>query len=475
MEEFPGEKWDLIHIDGQQDGDGTFHDLEMAIRKASWILVDGYFWSDENMLATSYFMKKYCEFIKYAEIIPGYAGDILIKVKENPISKNQQYSDLQHAYSKSYYLSDCGGYQTFLKTKGEQLDLRLASVFLLAGPQKGLQFLDIGCGRGELSYALAKAGASVTCIDYSAQAISIAKNTFSQDTSLNLEFICADVLIHTFSSQFDRIILSDVVEHIEESALQILLMRCKELLSPDGLLIIHTAPNRLYYDFTYAEKRRQVLCLGFWIPKNPRTYYEDIMHINEQTPDSLSNTLSQIFPHNLVWVTDGSDMVGSLARSYSDDEIAASVEIYAVASRSAINIDHLIARVSQQPLIRELVNVSLKLIEIPDTIYSQQNFAVTVLISNNGQVRLASLPPNPIHISYHWKRIDGSMAVFDGKRTPLFLPLNSSDERMIVVDIEAPNYPGVYNLEITMVQEKCFWFEDIELFNPVQVDSIVVL
>jgi predicted O-methyltransferase YrrM len=41
MEEFPGVHWDLIHIDGQLDGDGTFHYLEMAIRKASWILVDG--------------------------------------------------------------------------------------------------------------------------------------------------------------------------------------------------------------------------------------------------------------------------------------------------------------------------------------------------------------------------------------------------------------------------------------------------
>jgi 2-polyprenyl-3-methyl-5-hydroxy-6-metoxy-1,4-benzoquinol methylase len=246
------------------------------------------------MVATSHFMKKYREFIEYVEIIPGYAGDLLIKVKENPISKNQQCSDLQHAYSQSYYLSDCGGYQTFLKTNGKQLDLRLISVFLLAGPQKDLHILDIGCGRGELPYALAKACAKVTGIDYSSEAIKIANKTFSHDSSLNLEYICDDVLDYPFSSKFDRIILSDVVEHIDEPALQILLMRCKELLSPDGLLIIHTAPNRLYYDITYAEKRRQVLSLGCWIPKNPRTYYEDIMHINEQTPDSLSNTLSGV-------------------------------------------------------------------------------------------------------------------------------------------------------------------------------------
>lgn len=178
MDSFPGEHWDLIHIDGQQDGDGTFHDLELAIRKTTWILIDGYFWSDENLVASSIFMKKYKDFIDYSITIPGYAGEVLIKVKTNPKSNNQQYFDLQNAYTKSYYLSDCGGYQSFLKTNGEQLDLRLASVFLLAGPQNGLHILDIGCGRGELSYALAKAGTSVTGIDYSAHAIALLKTLF---------------------------------------------------------------------------------------------------------------------------------------------------------------------------------------------------------------------------------------------------------------------------------------------------------
>jgi 2-polyprenyl-3-methyl-5-hydroxy-6-metoxy-1,4-benzoquinol methylase len=474
MEEFPGVHWDLIHIDGQQGGDGTFHDLEMAIRKASWILVDGYFCSDENMVATSHFMKKYQDFFEYIEIIPGYAGDLLIKVKENPIFKNQQYSDLQHAYSQSYYLSDCGGYQTFVKTNGKQLDLRLISVFLLANPQKDLRILDIGCGRGELSYALAKAGATVTGIDYSSEAISIAKSTFSHDSSLNLEYICDDVLNYPFSSKFDRIILSDVVEHIEEPALQILLMRCRELLSVDGFLIIHTAPNRLYYDMIYAEKRRQVISLGCWIPKNPRTYYEDIMHINEKTPDSLSNTLSQVFPHYHVWVTNGSDLAGSLVRSYSEDEMAASKDIYAVASKSVINKEELINRISQNPLNPDSIHVSIELITRPDTVSINSIFQISVRLANKGRERLASLPPNPIHVSYHWKDSEGKMVVFDGHRTPLSLPLSSGEERLIMVDVKAPEIPGLYNLVLTLVQELCFWFEDIESFNSVTIKNIIV-
>src|SRR5437762_4333916 len=31
MERFPGEIYDLIHVDGQQEGDGTFHDMELAL------------------------------------------------------------------------------------------------------------------------------------------------------------------------------------------------------------------------------------------------------------------------------------------------------------------------------------------------------------------------------------------------------------------------------------------------------------
>lgn len=474
MEEFPGVHWDLIHIDGQQGGDGTFHDLEMAIRKASWILVDGYFCSDENMVATSHFMKKYQDFFEYIEIIPGYAGDLLIKVKENPIFKNQQYSDLQHAYSQSYYLSDCGGYQTFVKTNGKQLDLRLISVFLLANPQKDLRILDIGCGRGELSYALAKAGATVTGIDYSSEAISIAKSTFSHDSSLNLEYICDDVLNYPFSSKFDRIILSDVVEHIEEPALQILLIRCRELLSVDGFLIIHTAPNRLYYDMIYAEKRRQVISLGCWIPKNPRTYYEDIMHINEKTPDSLSNTLSPVFPHYHVWVTNGSDLAGSLVRSYSEDEMAASRDIYAVASLSAIDRVSLTNRVSQNPLNPDSIHVSIELTTRPDTVSINSIFQIPVRLTNIGRERLASLPPYPVHVSYHWKDSEGKTAVFDGHRTPLSLPLSSGEDQLIMVDVKAPEIPGSYNLDLTMVQELCFWFEDIESFNSVTIKNIIV-
>lgn len=55
MPTLPGDFYDLIHINDHQDGDGTFHNLELALEKGKWILVDGYFWSKENLLSATYF------------------------------------------------------------------------------------------------------------------------------------------------------------------------------------------------------------------------------------------------------------------------------------------------------------------------------------------------------------------------------------------------------------------------------------
>lgn len=45
MPQFPGDAYDLIHIDGQQDDMGWSGDLRKAIRQGRHILVDGYFWT----------------------------------------------------------------------------------------------------------------------------------------------------------------------------------------------------------------------------------------------------------------------------------------------------------------------------------------------------------------------------------------------------------------------------------------------
>ncbi|RQV09548.1 hypothetical protein DF042_00870 [Burkholderia cenocepacia] len=67
----------------------------------------------------------------------------------------------------------------------------------------------------------------------------------------------------------------------------------------------------------------------------------------------------------------------------------------------------------------------------------------------------------PVKIAYHWRRDSGEIAVFDGSRSSL--PDGGIPPRtQISADawIEAPELPGRYILELTMLQEGIYWFEE---------------
>ena len=81
MGRLPGGDYDLIHVDGQQDGTGSFHDLKLSLRQARYVLVDGYFWTRDNFLGASEFLWRYRDWIDYYLVIPGYAGELLIRTK----------------------------------------------------------------------------------------------------------------------------------------------------------------------------------------------------------------------------------------------------------------------------------------------------------------------------------------------------------------------------------------------------------
>ncbi len=475
MGQLPGNHWDLVHIDGQQDGDGTFHDLELAIRKATWVLVDGYFWSNENMFASTQFMKKYSKFIEYAAIIPGYAGDLLIKVKMPPKERGQEYLSLSSEYDKEYFENDCGGYVSFKRDRGRKLeDPRLVIPCLLAKPKKGLKILDIGCGRGELCYALAKMGADVTGIDYSEEAIDIARKTFNDDDIKGkLSFVCEDAVTYPMESTFDVIIATDFLEHVETPVLEQILKKCAQHLNPDGKLILHTAPNLEYYHKYYPELRLKAKEAGCYLPANPRTYYEDIMHINEHTPNSLEALLSGVFDHFVIWVAPETDTIDSLAEEYTEQMMATSRSIFAVASHSPVSKDFILSTLAQKPLDPKRITIEMKLKKRIEDMIVGKEYILEIEVQNNGKDKLASIPPNPVHIAYHWKDMKDNLIVYDGLRSTLAVPLEPMENQMIEMKIMPPQEPGEYILEVTMVQESCFWFEDMIPGLPYKVECVV--
>jgi 2-polyprenyl-6-hydroxyphenyl methylase / 3-demethylubiquinone-9 3-methyltransferase len=101
----------------------------------------------------------------------------------------------------------------------------------------GLSILDVGCGGGILSEALAKAGAKVTGVDGTAEAIAAAK-THAAEQGLAIRYLCGDVAKHHNHSGYDVVIASEVVEHIDHPAGFI--AACCSQLKPNGILIITT-------------------------------------------------------------------------------------------------------------------------------------------------------------------------------------------------------------------------------------------
>jgi 2-polyprenyl-3-methyl-5-hydroxy-6-metoxy-1,4-benzoquinol methylase len=103
---------------------------------------------------------------------------------------------LRDAYTKDYYLSDCGGYEAFKRTFGATLEEpRLEAVANLAGTAPVNRALDLGCGRGELSLELARRGFEVTAIDYSEDGVAIAREAISRNPNLSssISLVCSDV------------------------------------------------------------------------------------------------------------------------------------------------------------------------------------------------------------------------------------------------------------------------------------------
>lgn len=85
--------------------------------------------------------------------------------------------------------------------------------FFLDNIAPGDTILDIGCGNGSVALDVAKKSGKVVAIDLSARNIEQAKKSASLS---NIQYLLGDATKHEFAERFDAIILSNVLEHIED-------------------------------------------------------------------------------------------------------------------------------------------------------------------------------------------------------------------------------------------------------------------
>lgn len=139
-------------------------------------------------------------------------------------------------------------------------------------PIKDKIILDVGCGGGILSEALARAGAQVTGLELATQVIDMAK-AHAQESGLTIDY--QTQLVEDYAQihpeRFDVITCMEMLEHVPDPAS--ILKACGQLLKPNGLLILSTL-NRHPMAFLQAIIGAEYV-LGL-LPKGTHTYSQFI-------------------------------------------------------------------------------------------------------------------------------------------------------------------------------------------------------
>jgi 2-polyprenyl-3-methyl-5-hydroxy-6-metoxy-1,4-benzoquinol methylase len=140
--------------------------------------------------------------------------------------------------------------------------------FFVERVRPGERVLDVGCGKGELAYDLAEAGAIVTGLDWSRPSLDFARAHFRAE---HLEFVEGDIVTWEPPHAYDVIVLSNVLEHVASRV--DLLRRLVSTATPDRFLIRLPRSDR-----DWLVPLRQELGLP---------YFSDPTHETEYTVEQL--------------------------------------------------------------------------------------------------------------------------------------------------------------------------------------------
>jgi 2-polyprenyl-6-hydroxyphenyl methylase/3-demethylubiquinone-9 3-methyltransferase len=117
-------------------------------------------------------------------------------------------------------------------------------------PLKGKIVLDVGCGGGLLSEAMAREGAEVVALDLAAELIEIAKlHLYESNVKVDYRLQSVESLAEEMAGEFDAITCMEMLEHVPDPSS--ILRACEKLLKPDGVLFISTL-NRTPAAFAIA-------------------------------------------------------------------------------------------------------------------------------------------------------------------------------------------------------------------------------
>jgi 2-polyprenyl-6-hydroxyphenyl methylase/3-demethylubiquinone-9 3-methyltransferase len=101
------------------------------------------------------------------------------------------------------------------------------------------QVIDIGCGGGILTEALAKAGANTTGIDMGEMALNVAKlHALEAELIINYQHITAEGIAKQSPEQYDVVTCMEMLEHVPDPVSVI--QACADLVKPGGDIFFST-------------------------------------------------------------------------------------------------------------------------------------------------------------------------------------------------------------------------------------------
>lgn len=121
----------------------------------------------------------------------------------------------------------------------------------------------------------------------------------------------------------------------------------------------------------------------------------------------------------------------------------------------------------------KISKISLEINTAPREVRISSMFWLDGQVTNATNEPLYSVPPYPVRLAYHWiEKATRQIVVFEGNRSGLFPGLDPSEVGRCRMTVMAPNQPGEYILQTTMLQEGVCWFEDV---SPENLQEFVLL
>ncbi len=129
---------------------------------------------------------------------------------------------------------------------------RFDAVFGALNPGPGEKILEIGCGSGFYTKAIARVTTHLTASEYAEKYLEAAReyNTLPIDAYVH----CSATELPFDDATFDKVLVTEVIEHIPDW--QKALDEITRVLIPGGTLVISTPNRRSYMNLAYALKRK---------------------------------------------------------------------------------------------------------------------------------------------------------------------------------------------------------------------------